>query len=520
MIFTGSVFANDNLNSDNSTKLDVTKTNTSPALNSSNVSKSSHNLAAGEKNVKVSFKLIYSASVSIKKYVSKNGRLPNYVSINGNKVAMSDVLYLQSKAILNYKNGKTGSINIEYINNPKSPSSSKLIKGSLTKNDYIKVANAVINNINKNGAAPNYVTTKLGKIQFQTIVYGFSKVVAAITHRLPNYLTLNIKSSSNINKKLPVYNRISSTPSIPSNPPNISTPSIPSTPSTPSLPSAPSTPSKPISLSIDEIKLVAINLKDYMDKHNFKLPNSITIGSKEYNSAQYLYLLSTAINNINNKDISNITVITVKQPSSPLATNIKKDLSKTNYLDLSLRVSNFIKSNGVAPNYASSDLGRIGFLQLIDGFSNVLLLESNGSLPTYMSFVPMTVYNVFNLDKNKVGVEPLIEQVKELTIYSPFSVMMNSTDIYVVGAYPTGSGFKYQRYNVHIQNFFNGKWNVLKYEQAAIANIINYFSSVEGMLVYYDPTSIYHDMDFDIVGSYEHRNSSNFHLNVVYREIS
>jgi hypothetical protein len=117
--------------------------------------------------------------------------------------------------------------------------------------------------------------------------------------------------------------------------------------------------------------------------------------------------------------------------------------------------------------------------------------------------------------KNEKKVEPLKEMVKINTKWSPKSVKMNSTDIYVYGVLPRKSGYKYQRYTVHLKNYFNGEWGKLFYEQASVNNYIKGFSPVEGMLYYYNPKSKLNDVDFDMVSGLSGDYSSKYSLNIV-----
>ena len=61
--------------------------------------------------------------------------------------------------------------------------------------------------MDSNDRAPNYLSTSLGNMQYQTVIYMYSLILAfqLDNGRLPNYVTINIASSHSINNYLPVY---------------------------------------------------------------------------------------------------------------------------------------------------------------------------------------------------------------------------------------------------------------------------------------------------------------------------
>ncbi|MGL6298598.1 MAG: hypothetical protein ACRC1M_05455, partial [Methanobacteriaceae archaeon] len=174
--------------------------------------------AAGEtKNTTVtkpktlSHSSILASATSVSKYVKKNNKLPNYVTISGYNLSMTEFLYLLTKTTENtYKNKKT-SVTVKYdIKNPVKASGSN-IKNYFYKTDYYDVAKRVSAFIVKNNQVPNFATTKVGKIQYQTLIYTYSQILSYYNQykKLPTKHYVNIKSSSAINKNLPKYTRIS-----------------------------------------------------------------------------------------------------------------------------------------------------------------------------------------------------------------------------------------------------------------------------------------------------------------------
>ena len=90
------------------------------------------------------------------------------------------------------------------------------------------------------------------------------------------------------------------------------------------------------------------------------------------------------IGNSNNKDIAYISGVSA--PESPNGDSISsQQLTKDNYITVANNVAKFIKNNKLAPNYASSALGKIIYSELVDSFSRVLAYyNTNGELPNYV----------------------------------------------------------------------------------------------------------------------------------------
>jgi hypothetical protein len=185
-------------------------TGSTGSTNTNNVSKPST----------ISQSLIWSASTSVKNYVNKNGRLPDYISISEYKYSIPEFLYLISKAIDNrVGNSSTSAITVKYgVKNPLNPSGTTISK-TFTKEQYNDMAKRIANYINSNNQAPNFLSSSygVGNIQYQTVIYGLSCVGNYINTEksIPNTLTIKINSSDSLNKYLPTYNSSST-----SNPPN------------------------------------------------------------------------------------------------------------------------------------------------------------------------------------------------------------------------------------------------------------------------------------------------------------
>jgi len=104
---------------------------------------------------------------------------------------------LLAKGTVNTNSGNTNSIAIRSVVKPTSPSETAK-SGTLTKSEYVNIANSIINYITKNKKAPNYATSKLGNIRYESLVYTYSKILSYYNSngKLPSSVSVKPWSSS------------------------------------------------------------------------------------------------------------------------------------------------------------------------------------------------------------------------------------------------------------------------------------------------------------------------------------
>ncbi len=133
---------------------------------------------------------IKDAAGRVKSFIEKNDRLPNYVTIGSKQVSMSQYLKLVNQETLNLY-GSSGSLTVGSVSGPTNPTES-VKSGNIQKSEYLKLAKNILNFMNSNGRAPNYASSSLGTIRYESLVYAFSRVVAFHddNSRLPNYVSV------------------------------------------------------------------------------------------------------------------------------------------------------------------------------------------------------------------------------------------------------------------------------------------------------------------------------------------
>ena len=140
--------------------------------------------------------------------------------------------------------------------------------------------------------------------------------------------------------------------------------------------------SKYTDVPLKDIITASKNVKKYIE-NNEELPTSVTIGGKTYTAAQYLYLASEAIYKLKSGDTSADSVNLVDTPKSyPPATYLG---NLYDYYSVARRVANHGDKYGIMPNYAISDVGKIGYDGLIYAFSRVIsYYGENSQMPNYV----------------------------------------------------------------------------------------------------------------------------------------
>ena len=122
---------------------------------------------------------VANSSTAVKNYVDTNHKLPSSVNVSGNQVNMSNYLGLSSSAILNINKSSNTAITIKSFGAASSPSET-ITTRTISKAEYLDMANRVRSYMDKNGRAPNYVTqTSTGStIRYESMIYMFSQVLS------------------------------------------------------------------------------------------------------------------------------------------------------------------------------------------------------------------------------------------------------------------------------------------------------------------------------------------------------
>jgi hypothetical protein len=154
----------------------------------------------------------------VKTYINTNYSLPTKVTVGNKNVTTAQFLYLLTSATSNIGNNKKGLVYLKNVSSPSNPTET-FTSGTISKASYLSIASYVNTYISKNGKAPSYVTTSLGTIKYQSLVYMFSKVMSSykVNKTLPSSVYMQswyastLGPSGKLNATYSVYKKLGST---------------------------------------------------------------------------------------------------------------------------------------------------------------------------------------------------------------------------------------------------------------------------------------------------------------------
>ncbi len=134
-----------------------------------------------------------------------------------------------------------------------------------------------------------------------------------------------------------------------------------------------------------QVASAASTVKKYYET-NKRLPTSVTINSYQVNMPKFLYLLTTATTQLNSGSTASISIKSVSAPSSISGTIKSGTIAKSEFLTIAKSITNFINTNGRAPNFVTSSLGKMSYTKVIYMYSKILnFYKSYGRLPNTVS---------------------------------------------------------------------------------------------------------------------------------------
>ena len=115
------------------------------------------------------------ASSGVKNYTASTGHVPGYVTVSGKNVTTPSFLNIITTYTVELNKSVKSPVNITSVAKPLSPSGSAT--GTLTKSQYITIANNIKNYIATHHTAPNYASSSIGNIRYESLVYIYSKIM-------------------------------------------------------------------------------------------------------------------------------------------------------------------------------------------------------------------------------------------------------------------------------------------------------------------------------------------------------
>ena len=147
----------------------------------------------------ISISQLVAAANEVNSYIEKNAKLPDSVTIGDTTYTTAQYLYLLCEAIVSINAGDLTDLYLFEVNDPTNPGAASNM-GSLS--DYLSVASSLITSMDS-GVTPNSVSTSLGDVGYDGIVYAFTRVLVyyGMMSQLPSSvsiksLTLYVSQSS------------------------------------------------------------------------------------------------------------------------------------------------------------------------------------------------------------------------------------------------------------------------------------------------------------------------------------
>lgn len=135
-------------------------------------------------------------------------------------------------------------------------------------------------------------------------------------------------------------------------------------------------------VTLSQIIAASKNVKSYIEK-NEKLPSTVKIGILNFTTAEYLYLASKAIVNLNSSNKADISIKDVKNPSNPGSASNQGNLYS--YVSVAKNLIKTTDSKGQAPDSVNSTVGTIGYKGLVYAFARVVAFYGDkNAMPAYV----------------------------------------------------------------------------------------------------------------------------------------
>lgn len=131
-----------------------------------------------DKPIEISIFDLQNASYRLTKWIDVNKKLPGKIAIKKDQISIGNLLYALSKSIIQINDNDSGDVVVTKYNPPKVSSENIKEELVLTKEEYVKIANEIIDTMDKDRTSPAFVEVNDEKLGFMNLIYTFCKIVA------------------------------------------------------------------------------------------------------------------------------------------------------------------------------------------------------------------------------------------------------------------------------------------------------------------------------------------------------
>jgi hypothetical protein len=138
-------------------------------------------------------------------------------------------------------------------------------------------------------------------------------------------------------------------------------------------------------LTRNQLLDAATMAKSYYAAHG-NLPSTVIVSGLRLQMPLLLQYMVSGLIKINNHDTNALTSDPVKPPTSSTGSFRSGNILKSQYLSLALAIRNYITSYHIAPVYATTTLGRVSYIKLVNMFSRIIsYYRTYNALPNYVT---------------------------------------------------------------------------------------------------------------------------------------
>ena len=235
------------------------------------------------------------------------------------------------------------------------------------------------------------------------------------------------------------------------------------------------TPTTTSSYTVTDIKNAATKVKTYIEKNNC-LPKYVQIGTRQVTMPEFLRLLTAGLLKVSSGSTGTIAIKSALPPVKPISDLKNGNINKSEYIVMAGKIISYIDTNGKAPNYGTSTLGKIQYESLVYMYSKIMnYYSTNKVLPNYVVMKPW--------QNTSSQPDPSIPASLQIYLLSTSNCQSNSTTIKALAASITkGSSSTYQkgvdlfnwvRNNIGYSFYYNTNYGALGTLSAKTGNCVD-----------------------------------------------